>query len=104
MDVDRLIGFNFKRLRLGKNLPQEEIALRLGTVDQAYLSQLEKGERNPTGRTIFRLAGALEVNVGDLFATDGVDEDILVSPKTTVKKSRAGRALPKKLRDSKNKK
>ena len=62
MDVDALIGWNFKRLRLNLGLSQEELALRLGTIDQAYISQLEAGERNPTGRTIFRLAEALGVS------------------------------------------
>ena len=96
MDVDGLIGWNFRRLRLGKNLSQEEIALRLGTVDQGYLSQLEDGQRNPTARTIFRLAGALEVDVGELFAVEGVTLNILNSEKTTVKKTRAGRSISKK--------
>jgi len=103
MDVDRLIGWNFRRLRLGKKLSQEEIALRLGTVDQGYLSQLEDGQRNPTARTLFRLAGALEVSVGDLFITDGVSDEILRSERTTIKKSRAGRSLPKKRKPSSSK-
>ena len=99
MDVDRLIGWNFRRLRLGRGLSQEEIALRLGTVDQGYLSQLEDGQRNPTARTVFRLAGALEVDVGELFAIHGVSEAILNSEKTTVKKTRAGRSASKKRPD-----
>jgi transcriptional regulator with XRE-family HTH domain len=84
MDVDGLIGWNFRRLRLAQGLTQEELWLRLGTLDQSYLSQLEDGERNPTGRTIFRLAGALEVEVGELFSTKGVPDEILLSPMTTV--------------------
>ncbi len=95
MDVDRLIGWNFRRLRLGKKLSQEEIALRLGTVDQGYLSQLEDGQRNPTARTLYRLAGALDVNVGELFAVDGASDSILKSDRTTVKKTRAGRSVPR---------
>lgn len=74
--------------------------MRLGTVDQGYLSQLEDGQRNPTARTLFRLAGALEVPVGDLFITDGVSDEILSSERTTIKKSRAGRSLPKQKKAS----
>ena len=92
MDVDRLIGWNFKRLRMAQTLSQEEIALRLGTVDQAYISQLEAGERNPTARTMFRLALALEVSVGDLFALNNVPAEIIDGNNKGSQKSRAGRA------------
>jgi len=91
MDVDALIGWNFKRLRLTLGLSQEELALRLGTIDQAYISQLEAGERNPTGRTIFRLATALGVSVGELFRVDNVPEEITAGSERGSKKSKAGR-------------
>ena len=97
MDVDALIGWNFKRLRQDLNLSQEELALRLGSIDQAYISQLEGGERNPTGRTIFRLAVALGVEVGELFRTDGIPASIASAESGTQKKTRAGR-LGKKVR------
>ena len=96
MDVDALIGWNFKRLRLKRELSQEEVALRLGTFDQGYISQLEAGERNPTGRTLYRLAHALDAAVGDLFQTDGLPVEISDGESKTTGKSRAGRALPKK--------
>jgi len=91
MDVDALIGWNFKRLRLNLGLSQEELALRLGTIDQAYISQLEAGERNPTGRTIFRLAEALGVAAGEFFRQENVPEEISAAKERGAKKSRAGR-------------
>jgi transcriptional regulator with XRE-family HTH domain len=96
MDVDRLIGWNFKRLRVKLGLSQEEVALRLGTFDQGYISQLEAGERNPTGRTLFRLAISLEASVGDLFQTADLPADIAEGENKTTGKSRSGRSLPKK--------
>ena len=96
MEVDALIGWNFKRLRVQLGLSQEEAALRLGTIDQGYISQLEAGERNPTGRTIFKLASALGVSTGELFATDGLPEAIAKSEGSAHKKSRAGRATKSK--------
>lgn len=63
-----------------QNLSQEEMALRLGSVDQAYISQLESGGRNPTGRTIYRLARVLGVNPGELFSLDGAPNDIVGDP------------------------
>ncbi len=92
MDVDALIGWNFKRLRIQLGLSQEEVALRLGTIDQGYISQLEAGERNPTGRTIFKLASSLGVSAGELFATDGIPQEISMSEHPAQTKSRAGRA------------
>lgn len=80
MDVERLIGWNFRRLRMMQELSQEEMALRLESVDQAYISQLESGGRNPTGRTIYRLARVLGVNPGELFSMDGVPEEIVGDP------------------------
>jgi transcriptional regulator with XRE-family HTH domain len=91
MDVDALIGWNFKRLRSNLGLSQEELALRLGTIDQAYISQLEAGERNPTGRTIFRLAEALGVSPGELFRLENVPAEISATKETGPKKNRAGR-------------
>lgn len=92
MDVDALIGWNFKRVRTASGLSQEEIALRLGTIDQGYISQLEAGERNPTGRTLYKLAQALDVPVGDLFLIEDLPEHISTAAGSAVKKSRAGRA------------
>jgi len=92
MDIDRLVGWNFKRLRTAQKLSQEEVALRLGTVDQAYISQLEAGERNPTARTLFKLSVALGATVGDLFDTAGVPVEILEGGMVKPLKSKAGRA------------
>ncbi|WP_368407088.1 helix-turn-helix domain-containing protein [Asticcacaulis aquaticus] len=80
MDVERLIGWNFRRLRMQQDLSQEEMALRLGSVDQAYISQLESGGRNPTGRTIYRLARVLDVNPGELFSIEDAPSDIVGNP------------------------
>ena len=83
MDVERLVGLNFKRLREKQGLSQETAAHNLGT-DQAYISQFEKGKRNPTIRTLYRLAIAIDVKPGDLFSTDGVDAEVIGDPKTVV--------------------
>lgn len=98
MDVDRLVGWNFKRLRTTQELSQEEIALRLGTVDQAYISQLEAGERNPTARTLFKLATALGVSVGELFETATVPPEIIGGNNSKIQKSPAGRIPRQKAR------
>ncbi|WP_409516102.1 MULTISPECIES: helix-turn-helix domain-containing protein [Brevundimonas] len=47
MDVRAVIGANVKRLRLALGLTQEQLADRCD-FDQRYISQLERGQRNPT--------------------------------------------------------
>lgn len=59
MDMRRVVGENVRRLRLTAGLSQEELAERSG-FSQQYLSDLERGRRNPTVVTVFELAQALE--------------------------------------------
>ena len=60
MDMRKLVGKNFARLRQEKGLTQEELEARSG-FSQQYLSGLERGHRNPTVITIFELSVALDV-------------------------------------------
>ena len=59
MDMKRLVGKNFARLRHEKGLTQEQVEERSG-FSQQYLSGLERGHRNPTVVTLYELAQALE--------------------------------------------
>ena len=65
MDMRRLVGANFARLRREKGLTQEEVAERSG-FSQQYISGLERGRRNPTIVTVYELAQALGVSHVDL--------------------------------------
>ncbi|WP_271894140.1 helix-turn-helix domain-containing protein [Candidatus Phyllobacterium onerii] len=67
MDMRKLVGQNFSRLRREKGLTQEEIEERSG-FSQQYLSGLERGRRNPTVITIYELAQALGVDYLELLA------------------------------------
>ncbi|NGO66032.1 helix-turn-helix transcriptional regulator [Rhizobium daejeonense] len=69
MDMRKLVGRNFARLRREKGLTQEEIGARSG-FSQQYLSDLERGRRNPTIVTLYELAQALGVSHMDLLRTD----------------------------------
>ncbi|WP_242222648.1 helix-turn-helix domain-containing protein [Shinella zoogloeoides] len=51
MDMRKLVGRNFARLRREKGLTQEEVEARSG-FSQQYLSSLERGRRNPTVITL----------------------------------------------------
>ena len=61
MDMRRLVGRNAKKIRLAKGLTQEEFAERSG-FSQQYISDLERGRRNPTVVSLYELAQALGVS------------------------------------------
>jgi len=67
MDMRRLVGLNFARLRKEKGFTQERFAETSGFTQQ-YVSDLERGRRNPTVVTLFHLASALGVTPADLIA------------------------------------
>lgn len=56
-----LVGRNVRRIRLENGLTQEDLAVRSG-FSQQYLSDLERGLRNPTVVSLFELAQALGVS------------------------------------------
>lgn len=65
MDLVRLLGENVKRERLRKGLTQDALAVEAG-MRRSYLSDLERGVRNPSVHALGRLAMALEVEAADL--------------------------------------
>ena len=69
MDMRKLVGRNFARLRLAKGFTQERFA-ELSGFTQQYVSGLEQGRRNPTVVTLYHLAQALGVSHVDLVMPD----------------------------------
>ena len=69
MDMRKLVGRNFGRLRRAKGFTQESFAEPSGFTQQ-YISGLETGRRNPTVVTLFELASALGVSHVDLVVPD----------------------------------
>jgi transcriptional regulator with XRE-family HTH domain len=61
MDMRALVGRNFARLRKERGLTQEQVAARTD-ISQQYLSDLERGRRNPTVITLYELSQALGVS------------------------------------------
>ena len=70
MDMRKLVGRNFSRLRRERGLTQEQVEERSG-FSQQYLSSLERGRRNPTVITLYELAQALGVEHLELVKPDG---------------------------------
>lgn len=69
MDMRKLVGRNFARLRREKGLTQEDVEARSG-YSQQYLSDLERGRRNPSIITLYEIAQALGVSHVDLVQPD----------------------------------
>lgn len=65
MDIRDRLRFNMRRLRHLKGWSQEEFAHQAG-LHRTYVSDLERGARNPTIEVIDKLAVALGVPVGAL--------------------------------------
>lgn len=65
MDMRKVIGSNFARLRKQKGLTQESVAEKSG-FSQSYIGWLERGQRNPTAISIWLLAQAVEAMPADL--------------------------------------
>ena len=72
MDMRKLVGRNFARLRRARELTQEEVAVKSG-FSQQYISGLERGRRNPTVISLFELARSLGAEPIDLIAPDDGD-------------------------------
>ena len=69
MDMRKLVGRNFERLRKQKGFTQEKFSEASGFTQQ-YISGLERGRRNPTIVTLFELATTLGVSHIDLVLPD----------------------------------
>jgi transcriptional regulator with XRE-family HTH domain len=67
--LELLVGRNLARLRREKGFTQERFAEASGYTQQ-YVSDLERGLRNPTIVTLYHIATALGVSPVDLIAPD----------------------------------
>lgn len=65
MDVRHRLGQNLRALRLAKGWSQEAFADEAG-IHRTYVSDIERGARNPTITVVARLAVPLGVSMGAL--------------------------------------
>ncbi len=72
MDIQQQIGQNVRRARQAAKISQWELVARLEAtgeslgVDQAYISHLENGRKNPTVVTLWQIAQALGVSLSEI--------------------------------------
>lgn len=65
MDMRKLVGRNVRRAREAAKLTQEQLAELCGH-SQQYISDLERGRRNPTVVSLFEFAQALKTTPAQL--------------------------------------
>lgn len=65
MDVAHRLAQNLRRLRLAKGWSQEVFADEAG-IHRTYVSDIERGARNPTITVVAKLAAPLGVTMGAL--------------------------------------
>lgn len=65
MDLVQLLGRNVRRLRKERGLSQEQLALD-ADMKRTYVSDMERGTRNPSVKAIERIARALGVPASQL--------------------------------------
>lgn len=65
MDIRQRLGTNVRRLREEKGWSQEDYADRAG-IHRTYVSDIERGKRNPTVTVVEKLAKPLNVSPGSL--------------------------------------
>ncbi len=65
MDIRKRLARNLRKLRQDAGLSQEEFAFD-AKIHRTYISDLERGARNPTITIIEKLAKALAVKPGKL--------------------------------------
>ena len=81
MNQNETIGKNLKRLRMERQLSLGQLSAICG-VSKIVLSQMERGESNPTINTVWKIAEGLRVHYTELLEQPQ-------TPRTIVKKSTA---------------
>jgi len=67
--VVKALGQRIRKLRDAKGWSQERLA-EAAYLDRSYLAGIERGLRNPSVRSLLKVAGALKVRIGELFSED----------------------------------
>jgi transcriptional regulator with XRE-family HTH domain len=65
VDIQKILGANLKRLRTAKGWSQEQYAFEAG-IHRTYVSDIERGARNPTILILEKLAEPLGVEPAEL--------------------------------------
>jgi len=79
------IGDKIRKVREAKGLSQKQVAISLG-MDQAQYSRIENGKTDPSFSNVTKIAGALGVELSELFKSDDVFRDVNSYDKSLIEK------------------
>ena len=63
------LGKRIKQLRVMRDMTQEQLA-EASNVSISFLGNVERGSKNPTVETIYKIANALDVTMSELPSSD----------------------------------
>lgn len=72
------IGSNIRALRREKKLTQEQLA-ELADISPSFLGHIERGTRQMSVETLYRIADALECTPGDVLGSGGPSQEMKLS-------------------------
>ncbi|MGQ4650332.1 helix-turn-helix domain-containing protein [Lyngbya aestuarii] len=74
LSIKQRFGKAIRRRRRELDLSQEELAER-AELHRTYISNIERGELNPSLETMEKLVKALDISFTDLFRNYGIDSE-----------------------------
>ncbi|MGC8490664.1 MAG: helix-turn-helix domain-containing protein [Syntrophobacteraceae bacterium] len=76
MTVEEAFGLTLQGLRKARKISQEELGFESG-YHRTYISQLERGQKSPSLKTVFHLATALKASPTEIVS--GVERVLIAS-------------------------
>ena len=73
-NIKKRFGLAIRQRRHELGISQEELSFR-ARLHRTYISDIERGSRNPSLENIEKLAKALEISVSVLFAKYGIEAE-----------------------------
>lgn len=65
LNLSDIFGNKLKYIRRSLKITQEELALKCG-MEASHIGQLERGEKNPTLNTLYRISNGLNISIPEL--------------------------------------
>lgn len=75
LKIEQRFGLAIRQRRHELGISQEELAFR-SELHRTYISDIERGSRNPSLKNIEKLAKALDISISTLFTSYGIEEKL----------------------------
>ena len=89
MDLGKIIGENLRRLRTERNLSLGQLA-KTSEISKGILSEIEKGNSNPTINTILKIADGLSIPYTALLEEPQKECDLIRKEDTAIQRDDFG--------------